>query len=830
MSLPITDPILIFTILMGLILILPLLSARMRVPDAVLLLLAGMVIGPHVGGLLARNSAITLFGSVGVLYIMFLAGLEVDLHRFAKVRKQSVMFGILTFLIPQVLGTMAGLLILDMSWPQALLLASMFASHTLLAYPIASRLGLTKSEPVIVTVGATLITDTLALLVLAVIADTTKGVVLDFWFWSGLLLGLGLLGSIAVWGIPLAARYFFKRTQENGTAQFLFVLGVMSAYSWLSHLARLEPIVGAFVAGVAFNRLIPQQGTLMNRLEFMGKTLFIPFFLISVGMLVNPGALVGSPESWLTVGLMVIMVVGTKYLAARGSAKLLGYSRDEGRVMFGLSVVQAAATLAAVLVGYELKIFDEKVLNGAIAMIMITGPLGSWYVDRYGKRLALAQKDAPQVREIPEQRIMVSIANPQSAPLLMDLSFCLRDEKRPGSIHPVTVVSPQKDGTEESVAQGENLLAACLSHAASAEMAVKPGVHVDMSISDGIVRAAQEYRSTLVILGWGQDKSVSAKLFGTVFEKILEDCTTRVCLARIVSPLNLTRRILLPLPPLSFQRSDFADLMREAGLLAKRIGAQVHMLVDQDSTALAAEAVNRLKSAVPAQFQTFSDWTQIRSHLLRAGNPDDLIFLPVERRKGLYWFPSLDRMPEHMAQHHPHTNLLAFYPALDRENRELPEFPPEDQGVIPVLGGVWDGGEDLEKGLKKLLVPLPGAQEPAISETAASLTESARSFPVEMAPGVVLIHAHENLVTQPTIVVALMGAPVQLPGTVQDVKRMICLISPRGIEPERHLAALADLARSFRIPDTLETLLKTDSIEAICSGLNKALVKVRTTK
>ncbi|HPB30908.1 MAG TPA: cation:proton antiporter, partial [Candidatus Sumerlaeota bacterium] len=522
---PVSDPILVFAILALAIMAAPLLANKLRVPDLVLLLIAGAALGPKGFGVLERNTAIELFGAVGLIYIMFLAGIEIDLTRFMRTRGRSIFFGLMTFSIPQGLGTLAGRYILHMDWPASILLASMFASHTLLAYPLASRLGISRTEPVAVTVGATIITDTLALLVLAVIADSARGITLGFGFWAGIVLGMTALVLLIWWGIPWLSRWFFKNFTEAGGAQFLFVLFVVCGCSYLSHFARMEPIIGAFLAGAAFNRQIPENSALMNRVVFAGNTLFIPFFLISVGMLVDPMALVNNPRSWIVVITMTAAVIVTKYMAAWVSRRKFGYGADAGKVMFGLSVVQAAATLAAVLVGYNLKIFDESVLNGAIGMILVTCPLGAWYVDRYGRKMAAEVQIAKEPERI-EQRIVVPVAKPDSAVRLLDLAFLFRNHEIPGTIYPMTVVSDEAD-PDESLARAENLLALCVTHAASAEVNLNPIVRVDINVSDGISRAAKEMRAGMVLSGWSGDQKAGARIFGTVMSNLKTNCHSR---------------------------------------------------------------------------------------------------------------------------------------------------------------------------------------------------------------------------------------------------------------------------------------------------------------
>ncbi|MDD2454836.1 MAG: cation:proton antiporter [Kiritimatiellae bacterium] len=539
---PVSDPILMFTLLALIMLAMPLLAERLKVPDMVMLLLAGTLFGPNGAGLLARNTAVTLFGSVGLLYIMFLAGLEIDLHRFAKTRGRSITFGLLTFAVPQACGTLAAHYLLGFGWPAAMLLASMLASHTLLAYPAASRLGIARSEPVAISVGATVITDTLALLVLAVIADMAKGYDLSVGFFLHIGIGLAFLVALILWGIPVLSRWFFNSVTETGGAQFLFVLVTVCGFAYLSHFAKMEPIIGAFLAGAAFNRLIPEHSALMNRVVFAGHTIFIPFFLISVGMMLDPAAVLSDPRSWLVGITMIVTVAVSKYAAAWLAGKLFGYARAARNVMFGLSVVQAAATLAAVLVGYSLNIFDETVLNGAIAMIAVTCPLGAWMVDRNGRHM-VAQSPPPERASFGHQNILVPVANPASAMKMLEMAFLLRDSDRPGAINALSVVRDTGD-TDERIAWGEKLLADCLTYAASADTPVTPAVRIGVNTPDGIVRTVKELHVEITVAGWGGTRTPSDRLFGSVMERLIDACPSRLVFCRLRRPLNTARRIL----------------------------------------------------------------------------------------------------------------------------------------------------------------------------------------------------------------------------------------------------------------------------------------------
>ncbi|MFW5802302.1 MAG: cation:proton antiporter [Verrucomicrobiota bacterium] len=821
MNLPVTDYVLIFTILTFTIMVAPLLARKTRIPDLVILLAAGAVLGPHGLGILERISAITLFGEIGLLYIMFLAGLEIDLYQFSRTRKRCVGFGLLTFVIPQVGGAVVVHYALGLAWAPALLMASMFASHTLLAYPVANRLGIHKSEPVTISVGATIITDTLALLVLAVVVDSAQDIALNLQFWAGIVGGLVLLVALISQLIPRMARWFFQNVTESGPTQFLFVLTVVCACAYFSQFARMKPLIGAFLAGAAFNRLIPEQSPLMNRLVFVGNTLFIPFFLISVGMLVKPEILFSELRTWQIIATMVGLVVTTKLIAAWFGGKWLGYTVPERCVVFGLTVVQAAATLAAALVGFEAGLLSEAALNGAIAMIMVTVPLGTWIVDRYGRKMAMASRPAPQREQPTEQRLVLAVVNPTSAARITDLAFLVRDPALPGGIYPLTIVREQTD-TEEAVAEGEKLLALCMARASSAEIQVDPNVRVDLNPADGIVRAARELRASTVFAGWPDGGPRTRVFSSSVNANLAENCPSRLMLCRILFPPNTTRVLRLPFPPLAERREDLSVLIRETKLLAKQIGADLFVYLAGQA---ATELRRRLEKTSPdckTQFIEEDTWTEARKRLFDDTGEEDLIVLPQIRRNALLWTPTLDRLPDLMAERFPKTNLLVVFPAKRglRSEESAPVAIPASE-TFPAVHGVDFTPDMTDTDRLRHLVDQGLADYPGVAEEAYPLLkDSAEMTPVELAPEVVLIHGHCGRLDQPVLVVG-NGPPSDAPFLNMQTtpKVIVALLSPKNDTPEIHLRALAAVARRFRNPDIHSAVQNVQSAAEICTLL-----------
>jgi Kef-type K+ transport system membrane component KefB/mannitol/fructose-specific phosphotransferase system IIA component (Ntr-type) len=814
MMFPVEDPILIFTILTLVIFAAPLLAERWHIPDLVLLLAAGALIGPNGLNIMERSPAIILFGSIGLIYIMFIAGLEIDLNRFMRTRNRSVAFGLLTFFIPMVLGTAAGLYLLDFSWPVSILMASLFASHTLLAYPIASRFGISRTEPVIITVGGTIITDTMALLVLAIIVDSAKGADMGVGFWVSLVTGIAGLMALITLGVPRLTKWFFQNVTESGGAQFLFVLGVVCGCAYLSHYAKMEPIIGAFLVGAVFNRLIPEQSTLMNRLMFVGNTLFIPFFLISVGMLVNVEALVASPRGWLVAGVMVAAVVVSKYIAAWITRKVFGYGVEAGRVIFGLSVIQAAATLAAVIVGYDLKIFDEYVLNGAIVMILVTCPLGAWMVQRYGR--SLAGETEPRAERVSSaQRILVSIVNPDFSLRLLDLSFLLRDTSKNGSIYPVTIASDMDD-IDDSVARGEKLLTNCIAAGASADIEVVPSVRVDLNPSDGLVRASQELRATQVLAGWSDRR---AHIFGTVSTNLLNSCPVRLLFCHLNRPVNLTKRLLLPFPLLSERRTDLRALLQDARRLTAQIGAHLRVYIVGDEKHILRKEVESARPSCPLTIITAETWTKLQTVFLEDMSEDDMVLMPCERHDGILWTPVLDKLQEKLCADFPDINLLSAYPPFpdhQEDVRELEATVMEGPRIYPVD---IPGDMECEEALRLMTGGVFGDNPATLEDVNVLLLKAMNSYPLEMTSKIVLLHAHSERVSEPVIIIGHGQRHWEFRNLKGSFNILLVLVSPKSAPSEQHLKILAGLARRFLDTALAEKVRQAASAGEICALL-----------
>ncbi|AFG37199.1 cation:proton antiporter [Spirochaeta africana] len=813
MKLPFSDPVLIFATVMMLILLAPLVARRIRLPEIVGLLLAGMLFGPFGLGLLERDATIQLLGQVGLLYIMFLAGLEIDLHQVKQQRSHSLVFGLLTFSIPLALGTWLGIWSLGMAIPTAVLMSTMFSSHTLLTFPAVGKLGLTKTRAVTTTIGGTIITDTLALLVLAVIAASTEGE-LDtrFWVSIGISMTLYVVGVVLL--VPIIGRWFLQRFSSDENIEFASVLAITFLAGYLAHVAGLEPIIGAFLAGLTLNSLIPEKSGLMAKIHFTGNALFIPFFLLSVGMLVNLELLLEGPSTWVVIAVMVGVAIVSKLAAAYASGGLLRYSLQESGLIYGLSVNQAAATLAAALVGYEIGLFDDSIITGTIVMIGVTCFFGPIVTEHFGRRLA-EQREQQSLTESDgaPHRVLLAVDRREQAKELLELGFFLRSGNSHEPLYPVHVV-PEGSDTEERVARGEKLLAHTVVRALAANVPVSPSTSVDVNVTSGILRAARENRASIIALYWDGQPAGRGRVFGRSIDTVIERGKQMVVVNRIVSPLNICKRIILVIPPLAERQAGFSQAIQTVKTLANQSGTRLQLMIEPGMTQPVRKFIESVQPAVAVSLVEYRAARDILYELPALVATTDWIILLAARMGRISWQPRIDRLPHQLSQQFPTNNLTCIYPPEEQlAYRQAFEkrldrgffqqvFPQEHVVLNSSAGSIHQllekllAGEFPRKQLKPMLARLQ-----RISETE----------PVELISDVVLLHDHIAGIDEPRIFLGVCRKPLQLPLVRTAPHVVVVLLAPHDQDPARHLATLADIARIIRTPGMAASLRDTGS-------------------
>lgn len=654
-SLPLSNPVLMFLVILMIILFAPIILNRLKIPHILGLIIAGAVIGPNGFNLLLRDGSIILSGTAGLLYIMFLAGLEIDLAEFKKNSGKSLLFGMFTFLIPMALGTITGLYVLEMSMMSSVLLASMFASHTLIAYPILSKLGVTKNRAVNIAVGGTMITDTLALLVLAVIVGMNAGVV-DAAFWTRLSVSLVLFGLTVMFIFPVIARWFLKRFDDS-VSQYIFVLVMVFLGAVLAELAGIEAIVGAFLSGLALNRLIPSTSSLMNRIEFVGNAVFIPFFLIGVGMLVDYRAFFKDFETIKVAAVMTIVATVAKYAAAWLTQKSLGYTADERRVIFGLSNAQAAATLAAVLVGYNVGLLDETILNGTIVMILLTCTIASLEAQKGGKNISL-KETAPDGEEDFEkrERILIPISNPDTIDELITISSILKSKENKKGLYALNIV---ENDNADTASVGKKLLEKAGISAAGADISLNTLSRYDINTANGIVGVVKEHKITDLVLGLHQNKKISESYLGRITDSVLSRCNTTTFIYKPVQPLATIKRHIVVIPENAEKEFGFPFWLSKVWNIPKNTGAKLIFYANEKTT----EYIKKIqhKHPIEADFKIFEDWDDFLI-ISRDVKSDDNLLIILSRINQVSYHPNMINLPSYLNRYFQNNSFIIVYP------------------------------------------------------------------------------------------------------------------------------------------------------------------------
>lgn len=665
-ALPLADPVLKFLIILAIILASSLLLNKLKIPHLLGLIVAGAIIGPYGFNLIMRDSSIIMSGTAGLLYIMFLAGLEIDMGDFRRNSLRSLTFGLYTFIIPMLLGTAVSLWVFKFNILSSVLLASMFASHTLIAYPIISRLGITRDKSVSITVGGTMITDTLSLLVLTIIVGMATGNVNDS-FWMRLSISVVLFAAVVLFIFPIIARYFFKRVNDS-IAQYIFVLAMVFLGAFLAQLAGMESIIGAFLTGLALNRFIPLSSPLMNRVEFVGNAIFIPFFLISVGMLVDYRAF----TSWETVKVgLVMIIVATlaKYLAAWLTQKTFRLSTDQRRVIFGLSNAQAAATLAAVIVGYNIitgtdadgepiRLLNESVLNGTIMMILVTCVMASFSAQKGAHNIAAqVGSNAPRAtaKNNKQEHILLPVSNEETVEELVNFCLALKSPKTNTGLYALKVIE-NHNADEKTLRKSQKVLETAVKTGAAANTLVKDVLRYDLNISNAITSVANERGITDIVVGI--KKGIVSDSLGRILENVLIESSVNAFVYSSVQPISTIKRHVVVIPELIEREAGFIQVVNRLWNVISNTGTRMRFFGSTEAIAILQNFFKDKNCEVTyVEFDKWDDWR----FLLREVRPDDMIWTLLSRKGGFSYVSVMSRVPRFLSRYlSAHSFVLAY--------------------------------------------------------------------------------------------------------------------------------------------------------------------------
>lgn len=660
------EPILTFGIILLITLLVPILFQRLKLPGIVGLLIAGSVVGQNGLGFIEAAGVIDVLGKVGLLYLMFLAGLEISLDQLKRDRTKIAVFGSLTFLIPQTVGTVV-FLALGYDMLAALLIASMFASHTPVGYPIITRLGLTREPSVSTAIGGTIITDTAALLVLAVVARTVEGN-MGVSFWVSFVALFALYVLAVFWLLPRISLKFFRSVGEVGRYTYVYVIGMMLLTAWLAQEIGIEAIVGAFFAGLAFNRLLSNKGPLKNRIEFFGDAFFIPLFLIYVGMLVDFKVMASSSEMWIVMSVMVLIVVVTKWGAAFLTGKLLNFSNDQSWVIFGLTNTQAAATLAAVIVGLQLGVFGTEILNGAIMMILVTCIIGPVVIEKYGMRLADDVTRELESEPTASQQVLVPLANPQTSARLIEFASNLKSRDML-SIYPLSVLDTLSD-FQARRERATKLLDLAVGQIHAVNCTASPQLETNLNIAEGISLSAVKNGITDIVIGWNGEVSASTRIFGSILDQMLATTQQKTFVCKLDHPISTFRSIKLVIPPRSASVPAFQNMLTSLFTLIENLNVKLDIYHMASDRGLIDRAIQLTGSKQAAHLRPFESFDQLVEALVGDTLTTDLPIIAAIRNFDAGWAQGVNLLPRMLVRQLPDASFVVAY----LENPEPGEY------------------------------------------------------------------------------------------------------------------------------------------------------------
>jgi len=822
-QIPIHDPVLIFALVMLIVLVAPLVAQKIKLPGIIGLIAAGVLFGPHLFGILERDRTIDLLGTVGLLYVMFQAGLEIDIAQVKKTKRYSVLFGLSTFIFPQVLGIIAGYFVLKLDLLTSILLASMFSSHTLLTFPIASKMGLTKQRSVSTTIGGTIITDTLSLTVLAVIIKANSGD-LNWYFWTKFGVLTTLYTFALFYFLPKISSWFFRHfSSEIGIEDYVFVIAALFASAHFAHLSGLEPIIGALLIGLVLNPMIPENSALMNRIQFVGNALFIPFFLVSVGMLINPKQLVSDFE---TISVSLVMIVGTvaaKWMGVHVFCKLSKFSKTESGLMFGLSINHAAATLAVAMVGYKAGIFHESILTGAILVIAVTCFIGPIFTEIYSRRMlseTVDQYDYKTQKSL--DRILIPIKNPATLNQLIDFAILLHPKNSHEPLYPLSIAI-EGNNVDEQVIAGENILTKAITRINAVSKGVIPLTKLDINVPSAIIKSVQAHRISKVIFGWNENNNFKHHLFNNIIELYLKESHEMVFVCRLLHPLNILNRIILIIPPLMSKQNGFNDTIRSIKQLAHSVNAKIVVFAEKESIVDLEEMVIRQSPQIKADFREITSWKLILSTLEKCVKDTDMLIQLIARPGRPAWRLSFDRMPYSLKNKFSKNNMIAVYPYYHTDDVDsdkeffcnelalLKKIPPNNfhfkmnNSDIAELFAKITADESLVDGeeVKKQLLQIAGES------------------PIELTKEIVLIHIHTAQVSDYQIYMAVSQCGFEIKGLETVPHAIVTLLSPADQPPQQHLKRLSEIARMVQVKQFTASLFSSTDYDSFLAMLGK---------
>lgn len=668
-TIPFQDPVLVFLLVLSIILFTPLLFRKIKIPYIIGLILAGVLFGPHGLNLLANDKSFELLGKVGILYIMFLAGLDLDLKEFKENKYKSIFFGFFTFIFPLSIGFPICHYVLGFSVQTSLLTAAMFSTHTLVSYPIVSNMHLSRNKAVTTTIGGTIFTDTAVLLILAFVLDQNNGNGHSAWAW--MLLSLVLFLAIMFFVIPKISAWFFKKFENEKQSHFIYALSIMFFAAFIAELAGLEAIIGAFLAGLVMNRFIPHSSALMNRIEFIGNSLFIPFFLISVGMMVNLSILLqGFNTIIVALTLSVVAIVG-KWLAAFVTQKTFRFSKAQRNVILGLSSSHAAATLAIILAGFQAGIIDETILNGTIILILITCIFSSFVTQKAASKLVKEDDNLQEDKKEQETRILIPMANPQTSQNLIETALLMKNQNKRESFYALSIID-DPEATLPQRQKGQQLLEEAAKIAAASDNLLHTITRYDINVGSGIIHTIKENHITDVFLGTSPE-TTSITLLEKTSDRIPQQFEQNVFVLKNRQPVNTLKRIVVAIPPRLETEPGFLNCFKRIRNLSLQLNTKIVFFSTEETAAYLKVVCKDKNTELAADFRDLPSWEDflIIKKIIRE---NDLLIVFMARKNSKTHNNLFGKIPYYLTKFFQEFDTMLIFPKQDNSESGKKKF------------------------------------------------------------------------------------------------------------------------------------------------------------
>lgn len=665
----VTQPVSIFFIVLVIILLAPLLLNRLKIPHIIGMIVAGVAVGPYGFDILSDDSSFAIFGQVGLLYLMFLAGLEIDMFHLRLNLRRGLLFGLLTLSVPLLLGVAVSMAVMHLDLITSLMLGAMYAAHTLISYPVAARFGITKAPAVLIAIVGTIIAVTGSLLVIATAVNINTEGYFNALAIAWLILKLALWVAAVIFLYPRITRAFFK-TYSDRVTQYVFVLAMVFLAAWTAQLIGVEAVLGAFLAGIVLNRYVPHGSPLMTSIEFVGNALFIPYFLIGVGMMINLRVVI-DPDTLVAAGMMLAVALASKWIPAFIVQKTNGLGASSRKVMFGLTAAHTAVALAVVSLGYRMGILSEVMLNATIVVILVTCAVAPIITAAGASRLKISMLDKDDmIRHTRTNNSLIAVDNPVTAASLVDLGLLMRNDRGRHSFYAIHV---RNENSVKAKAVSSAALDAALTTAAAANVRMEQIERYDLNTVTGILNAISERDITEVILGMHRRSTVIDTFFGSKVEQLLRSTNRMLIISRCYIPLNTVTRIVVAVPRDAQYETGFSRWVRAVARLTRQIGCRVIFCCHSDIQPLIRGVLYQENYGVRCEFRTIDS---LDAMILLTGRilDDDLFVVISSRPHSVSYTDEVTEMPSLLQRNFSRNNIIVIFPEQFGEEQPLTSF------------------------------------------------------------------------------------------------------------------------------------------------------------